>query len=200
MVLAASGVALAFAITRHGEADIGFEWNSITGSVPRVIYGFAAGVMIFRLRELGWFRFPTPFWAAIGAAILLLTLRAGADWRFALDILIVILLLPMVTVLGITARTPASLGAIFAGLGAASYALYALHRPVVSGIGRLAGMAGYTPADQAPWSGILLLLAMFALCLALERWFDRPVRKWLTVHLRPAPGIGRAQTAAEPNR
>jgi peptidoglycan/LPS O-acetylase OafA/YrhL len=201
LLLPVSGAALAFAIIHHGGADIGFDWRTVIGGVPRVIFGFAAGVLIFRLWHRGWFRFSLPWWLPTGAAILLMSLRAEGDWRLALDIVIVLALLPVVTILAVGARTPDSLARIFAGMGAASFALYALHRPVIAGIGRLAGLAGVSPETGAPWAGLILLLVMSAICLGLARWFDAPARAWLTRNLQPAsPPAGASRATLEAGR
>ena len=66
-------------------------------------------------------------------------------------------------------------------LGDASYGIYVLHAPATAiAFGLLAFIA---PVDRwAPWSFLLIALALFGIVLWLDRYVDGPIRRRLSAH------------------
>ena len=75
------------------------------------------------------------------------------------------------------------LGAVFRILGAASYAVYVLHYPLVELTRRALHVLGREPADFAPWLGAAFLAAVLTSALVLDSFYDLRVRRFLTARL-----------------
>jgi peptidoglycan/LPS O-acetylase OafA/YrhL len=188
LILSGAGLAgLAMAAVAHGGIDIGFDWRTFLAGFPRVTFGFFAGVLVHRL----WVARGSAVWAKGRAAnfggwglacVMLAAMAApvGDAWRPTFEIAAVALLFPALVYAGASlAPSGLSLKA-FTVLGAASYGIYVFHLPAARAFGQFMAMAGFDPAAHAPFTGIIFALMLFAGALILDRWFDRPIRRWLT--------------------
>lgn len=174
--LVASALVLAWTVWWFGKIDVGFTWRNAWGGGPRVVFSFLAGLAAYRVWRRWPMRLPLTAWAP-------LAVLPALFWK-PLDPVIyplvcVLAVFPPLVVLAAWTEPGRISAPLFGWLGAASYPLYALHRPagelVVHGLARVA------PAS-AHW-GVKLggpyLLAAIVVCVLIERWYDRPVRKAL---------------------
>jgi len=145
--------------------------------VIRVGFSFLAGALICRLRHC--LRVPGLHWApALVIVTGLLALPTPDSIRWIYSVVCVLLLFPML-ILAAAAAQPANarLHSLFAMVGAASYALYAIHGPIAD--------LAHVVAERWPvlpyraW-GLLFLVPTVAASFALITLFDIPVRRWLT--------------------
>ena len=187
-VMLVSGLALIAAVLGFGKLDIGFQWSDMIGGLPRVVFSFSAGLAIHHLYRRPPWRSSAPAW--VWVALLPILLCVNPD-RVIFPLACVFLLFPGLVLMAASApSTGPRLTRLFSALGAASYPLYALHKPV----GELAYLG---VRDVAPWVlgawpvliGMVYLPVMMALCLALERWFDQPARRALSLVV---PGLASA--------
>ena len=145
--------------------DYGTSWHYPVQGVARVSVGFAWGLLLhwafesgaLRCREtkLGWL----PIAAFVALAIIF---PAGSQIPPLLCITIV---LPFIVALAISWRVPQ--GTLTSPLAALSYPLYCIHMPLIA----------WLATDTA--SVLLLIVALPAASLALERFYERPARQWL---------------------
>lgn len=149
--------------------DIGFLWGwlHILGGFTRAFFGIFMGLLIYRLPERpsisAWFAFP------IFLTVLAIP-KTGMDG--VLDAVFVGIVLPLCVLIG--SRSVSFGKEALIKLGATSYPNYVLHYPLGAiGIALLGD-------KYAPFSGIAFLAALVGLSLAIERFYDIPVRKWFS--------------------
>ena len=127
-----------------------------------------------------------PSWAVAGA--LIAVLAAPLSHR-AFDLIAITLLVPPIVYLGASCRS-ASGWVAFAErqLGTISYAVYAIHLPIIVLVDRLlitSGLLGKLRIDVVARHPSLVTTPVtfilgIGLAYFLSQAFDRPVRKWLT--------------------
>jgi peptidoglycan/LPS O-acetylase OafA/YrhL len=195
VAIAAVGAVLfaAYAVM-FGDANIGWGLGSYLGGVGRTMFGFLAGVVVWRLRPpVGVSRIRP----AMAAAILLLLFWIPVT-GWAVDLAAVLLVMPLLLYLSASADFGVESRAVRA-LGEVSYPLYAIHYPVLA---LVAGLDKRFVSQAAPGMAIYLLAIPLVLAsLLLSRWYDAPVRRWLARRARAAtspPPPAAVRTAPPP--
>ncbi len=172
----------------EGTLGTGFLTENFYYGVIRVGFSFLAGVMLCRIRH--HIRLPRIHWGVALAIIAgLLSFPSPESLRGLYDAVCVLVFFPLVILAGVGSQPrAASLQSLFSWIGAASYALYAIHVPIVAVAQARAESDIYLPYRL--WSVAFLFLTV-VLAFAVVRWFDIPVRQWLSdrVGLRRAPGL-----------
>jgi peptidoglycan/LPS O-acetylase OafA/YrhL len=175
-VLAASALWLIGSVLWFGKLDVGFMWSDAAGGLPRVAFSFTAGLALCRLYRARPWRSPLPAWTPLLMLPPMLYLHLDeVVWPLAC----VLVLFPAIVAFAAAAE-PAPKGArAFAWLGAISYPLYALHKPA----GELVTLwvRHVSPHDiRTPWIGVVFLALLAVASTPLERFYDQPVRRFLT--------------------
>jgi len=176
-VVAGSAAALIATAWWFGRLDVGFTWDNGWGGLPRVVFSFSAGLLVYR----AWRRWPIRWrlsaWVPLAA---LPPLFWAPPDRVVYPLVCVLALFPALVAVSAWTGPGRTSARLFAWLGAASYPLYALHRPVgqlfILGLSHLI----HASPRWGVWIGAPYLLVLMALCVAIERVYDRPVRKALT--------------------
>ena len=185
VALAASFAALIGAVLWFGKLDIGFGWSDAWGGLPRVAFSFTAGLAVYRLfRKSSW----RPGWMGLAPLALLPALLWVKLDETVFPLACVGLAFPAFVFAAAGAVPGPRLGRLFTWLGAASYPLYALHKP----LGEIVGLAVARIAPRlvhAPWLGAVYLLVLLVGSAMVERYYDRFARRVLTL------GVGRAEAA-----
>jgi peptidoglycan/LPS O-acetylase OafA/YrhL len=159
-------------------AQIGFAspLSFLLGFV-RVSYPFWAGVALYRFAALRLL--PSP-------PVLVLCLILGSILTLPFDgkllsLTIVLFVFPAIVALGARAKVHAHLIRFCSVLGELSYPVYLIHQPVFRIIRNLQTVS---PVTVRPWAGLLLgcLISVVGSQLLLT-FYDKPVRKWLTLKL-----------------
>ena len=176
-VVAVFAVALGATALWFGKLDVGFTWHNAWGGLPRVAFSFAAGLTVYRLYQAWPLRLALSAWAPL--AVLPILFWKTPDTVIYPLVCVVAVFPPLVA---LSAWTEPGRGSarLFAWLGAASYPLYALHRPVA----QLTALGLYRTVPEILHAGVVLaapyMLVFLILCILVERYYDRPVRKALT--------------------
>jgi peptidoglycan/LPS O-acetylase OafA/YrhL len=168
IVIAVAALALIGAGMHYGTLDLGSTWPNFWGGVPRVTYSFFIGVVLARAS------FPKPAinpWLIILAVMIVLSVQPGV-WRAEYDLGCVLILLPLLVWAGASVEPRGATAAVFTALGATSYAIYAIHGPLLTLVAK--GLPRQVAALGAA-SGIIFLLAVIGIGLLLDE-VDRPVR------------------------
>lgn len=195
--LAVSALALVAAVIGFGKLDIGFQWRDAIGGIPRVAFSFTAGLALYRLYRSRAWRLPVPAWAPLAAMPVLFCLNLG---QVLYPLVCVIMIFPVLVFAAAAAPEPGRMAVgLFQRLGAASYPLYALHKPV----GEITALAlrHAAPDILQDWPvlvGAPYLVALFAACILIERGFDRPARRIIALGLDRFSQAGRAPTPTRP--
>jgi peptidoglycan/LPS O-acetylase OafA/YrhL len=162
----------------------GSNWATLWGGIPRVTFSFFAGVVLYRLA--GVVRRPRVIspWFFLAALLVLFEMRVPETLRWVFDLACVVAVFPFVIWHCATARPVGPRQrAVFSLLGQTSYALYALHVPILGVWVSLLAVAGHSPRWFAPYDGVLFLVVVIGCSLAADFYFDAPVRRLMM----PAP-------------
>ena len=173
---------------RHGgtwiELHCGYYASNLPGGLPRVGFGFSLGMLLqqlvrddiagSRIRALIG-RLPYPSFLLYAATLVIFHIPRTAHGFFPLLALATII--PVVVFVGAQIRLRPGLELNVAKfLGWISYPIYCVHYPFV----RLVTFM----RDSGHGSGFLLMTAGAAvslvLAMALTRWYEEPVRAWLS--------------------
>jgi len=204
LLLILGGAALALILLRlghYGGLNYGPGWHGYPLGWVRFTLGFAAGLLLCRLRRRGGL-------PSCGAATLLALGLAqsavwatpqGAVWAMpgggaGLELGAVLLLGPATVLLGATVRLGGAAARAALVLGRLSYPIYILHWPVLY-LAEIARRAAGIETAAAPAVSVLALLTLILLtAAAAERWVDRPCRAWLDARgaARRLPAFPRA--------
>jgi peptidoglycan/LPS O-acetylase OafA/YrhL len=192
-VMAVSALGLAGVLYFGPQHDLHVGWSAenLSGGFFRVGYSFFAGVLLYRLlasqnaaageeRRLAF----VP-WVILGLVAVLLGAKPQASFRPYYEFAAVILLFPAIIYSALLFE-PAGVGLrVCKFLGAASYAVYAIHLPLYWLISGAARRMLHVPAENgAPWSGLLFVVLLLAVCWALDKFYDRPLRRFLVARGR----------------
>lgn len=186
VVVAASALAMLGTALYVGDLNVGSYWNSLWGGVPRVMFSFSAGVLIFRLREQLCVLKAPPLLILLAAAVVF-AVDAGT-WSGPYALACTLLVLPGLVILGAAVEPGPRLRPAFKFLGVTSYAIYSLHFPVVmaaQGVARK--LTGDDVAAFTPWIGVALVVLLLIGCLIVDNIYDAPVRRRLLRALQRRP-------------
>jgi peptidoglycan/LPS O-acetylase OafA/YrhL len=189
-IVLATGLGLLVLSMRHGGVDMGSTWGTIAGGLVRVTYSFALGVLILRAYDGRVWR----GWASAIPPLALIPILAVAKGGLWFDLAASLIVLPLLVWAGLRLEPGPLLGRLFRWGGLVSYALYALHGPVLK-FARLEIVWHVERTREAfLTAGSLAIVALLPLCALLDRWFDAPLRRRLSAALlRP-----RERRIAEP--
>ncbi|MBK6854705.1 MAG: acyltransferase [Burkholderiales bacterium] len=195
LVLLASAVLYAVCIRHYGTANIGSDRDTFFAALPRVTFGFVAGVLLYRLRHqlIHHLRPPGGPWVApaLGALLVVALMPApSAVW----DMACVFVILPAVVALGLAPATVPSPKGAAAVLGRLSYPLYVLHYPVLVAVIEIARTQ--FPTVSRDLVGLAAMAAALVVAWVALVVYDEPVRAALSRRL--LAGQGRRSTTAMP--
>ena len=166
----------------------GYNWISWPFGLLRVFYAFPAGVLIYR--TIYERKFPLPNLRSFVILLICPLLFAGhADWFCKLVMFIGI---PLLVAFAAKSEPRGLLGRLSAVFGAASYAIYAIHFPLIGLIVPVEHKFGLN--SYANYVGVFFLVMIVVIALLIDRWFDQPMRRVLTrLFARPLPYATRTQ-------
>lgn len=188
----AGAVLLHMAITR-GDVIGGWAFNAEQFYVgfTRLLYPFLAGLLLSRIAQPGKIK-NAYLWAAIILTLVLALPRIGGHeegWMNGIyDALVIILVFPFIVYLGASGRIVGHRVTKFSAfLGNISYPLYITHYPIMYIFMSAMVTHEYFKNPFAPgnFTAIVLwavatLVASLAIAHFSFKYFDVPVRKWLT--------------------
>lgn len=170
VLVVAGGIAHAALSLHYGTGSLGPYGHNWWAGAPRVIYGFFAGVLLARG---GGLKVPAmPIIAILAAVVLVLSPPVPETARAVFDLVAAIVIFPLLVASAARATVGRALRPVLDGLAGMSYALYALHIPIVLGL--------------AHWkqSGLAIPLALGA-AWAAHKWFE----PWAAALLRRPYGF-----------
>jgi peptidoglycan/LPS O-acetylase OafA/YrhL len=148
----------------------------------RLAYPFCAGLLLSRVVGPGRIAHAFPISAAILFATMAWPRIGGPEtlWMNGLyEALCIVAVFPFVVWLGASAQVSARTGRVCAALGGLSYPLYIIHYPFVY------TYTAWTNANHVSLrDGLPVATLTFVVCVALAwlllKYYDEPVRAWLT--------------------
>jgi len=183
VIVVCSDLALLFFLSATGNMPTGgFSHNLIPGLV-RTIFGFTVGVLI--ARRCGTVA-PQKNAALFLAICLMCAIAvAGAPvHRVPWDATCVMLLFPVIVYAAAEVDPPTWLRPVATFLGSTSYAIYALHYPLLM-VANSVFRARLSATSCPLYLGLSLMLALLLICWLVDRYYDFPVRRMLSKATRP---------------
>ena len=192
VIIAVSALGLA-AILHFGpqhDLHVGWTTENLSGGFFRVGYSFFAGVLLYRMfasrnapGEEGRRAFVP--WVILGLVAILLGAKPEPVIRPYYEFAAVILLFPAIIYSALLFEPAGVSRRVCKFLGAASYAVYAIHVPLYWLISGMTTRILHFPAKSgAPWAGLFFVVLLLAVCWALDTFCDRPLRRFLVAHGR----------------
>lgn len=161
-----------------GRLDGGVDRATSWFGLVRCFFSFVLGVALLRLepsrrRAPSWAGTLVPVAALVG--VMLVPATPGSSSRLPLDLLGVLLVFPALLVGAARYDPPRKLVRVSALAGDLSFAIYALHAPLI------AIVSAAVPGAHAR---VIALGVTILAALGAARWYDAPVRAWLSRRLR----------------
>lgn len=180
-VTAIVGAAALLAALGHFDGlNAGAEYYTFWGGGARVTFSFFVGALLYRWRKL-WKAPKVPLWVLALVLIAIFTPDLYGRERQVFDFFAVTIAFPLTILIG-AASVPVGLTATIASVaGSASYPLYIIHCPLILWNDFVKHGTAWDFYTQRSWlEGGVLAGAIIALAIALDRYYDRPVRAALT--------------------
>ncbi|ACI59335.1 peptidoglycan/LPS O-acetylase OafA/YrhL [Rhizobium leguminosarum] len=169
VALVSAAVLVCFGL-KYGMLNIGWEWPSAVGGLPRVMFSFTAGVVISRL--FGGMPAWRKGWVAIVPCLLLMICIAApvpSMLRPYYDLMFAMALAPIIVMLGLFLEMPAKAEALATWIGYISYPVYILHRGVIGVFKPVAGSLGL----NGPLAFFALLSTVVCFAYVTARLVDK---------------------------
>lgn len=190
-------VMLAIDTMHRGTIESGWSRDQLYGGFVRVFFGFTCGLTLYHVRPLWKIsqRWGVTFLLLLAAILFSPITHYGVG-----QLGLVVIIMPALVWLGSAIEVTGLLGVWGTTLGAMSYPVYILHKPVLELSTRVFGRLA-PGVDWHVWA--VIQIGMFAaLAWAGLRFLDEPVRTWLTRRLRHSGSSSnverRANTAPAP--
>lgn len=168
-IAAASAAIFGSFIIVQGNGDFGALASQSLIAIPRTIFSFSAGLLIYRLNIAS----PrVPKFLIFGMLVVPMTLPVSAGNTF----LFVFLISPLLVTLAAATEPSQRSQRAFEFLGLISFPIYALHRPVLAFAQTFADRLSFSPVATL----VLTMAFLVALSFALDSYYDRPLRKWMS--------------------
>jgi peptidoglycan/LPS O-acetylase OafA/YrhL len=152
-------------------------WSVLLDGVPRAIFSFFAGVLLYRLA-------PRRSYAGSPIIILLLivifALNFGEQFQPIYELLLIVFAFPALVFYASSTNVNGRLSRVYVLLGAISYPAFVIHMPAVLWVSAIfPRVFGKNIATIAPWGGLALIALIIFVSYFLDRTYDEPVRRWL---------------------
>ncbi len=168
-----AGTCLAAIAIAHGNANLGSDWATITGGLSRVTFSFFLGCLLYRLKPSRMIR---SHWAWLLPVATIPLLCLGSE-ELVMDLLCIFILFPILIGAGAMFETPGH--RLPSMLGDTSYGLYVVHVPAILLVYKAFSFLKSDANRFAPATGLMLLFALLVFVVLADRWYDRPVRRYL---------------------
>ncbi|GBQ81351.1 putative acyltransferase [Gluconacetobacter johannae DSM 13595] len=166
VLVALSALGLVASAFATGSLNSGLSWVGAPVALSRVTFSFFLGILLWRVRRGS---------SKIGAPIPLIILAIGLMIdttllpRAVIDLLEVFLLFPSVILLGASTQPTEGGIALFNGLGSISYALYAVHEPLLQLTSSVVHNVLHVPVRAVPhWACMILLAGLLVIAWVLN--------------------------------
>ncbi len=169
---------LVWALYRHeGAHGPGYLWLHADAGLARVMFGFFAGVFIYRLRDVR--RAPgLPAWLSVVIFLAVIAVPAAGAWQPPYEGFVSIVVFPLLVSAAANSHVDGMAEVICTTLGRLSYAIYMLHVPLLGALSFGLEQAGAYPPGVV-FIGIAIALSIVAAMIA-DEWYDQPMRRWLS--------------------
>lgn len=176
IVAVASAAALVPLVAAPDYLNLGWAWSNLPGGVARALFAYPIGTLLWRrldgrARRRGW-----PGLLPLAGLAVVLALPVPAAWHAGYDLAVALVLFPPLLLAGVLWEAPPAAWPALAALGDMSYAVYAIHYPLIAALPPLFGRLRLS----GPVATLAAMALVALLAAASAHWIDRPVRRRLS--------------------
>lgn len=177
LILVCFAIVAIITVPKEEDLGAGWKWSHLEIGFVRVMFGFFAGVLIYKLRDKLYF--PTvPPWGASFLLLAIICIPVPDAWRRWFDVLACILLMPTLLILAQGAVAKGWVSSVGSRLGIISYGVYILHQPIYMALGAFWHQIGWNDVP-GELNVVLVAVVSSVLALAAERLYEVPARRRL---------------------
>lgn len=180
-------IGLIWCVSVWHKMDVGYIRSQIPDGLLRVGYSFFIGIILFRF----YLRCQAPVIRGARASLItsmvlivaaiVLCGSPGTNVQPYFDIVAVLFVFPALVFGALFLRPEGIMGRVCRFMGVTSYAVYALHVPIKRLVTEdVQDFVGLNIASYAPVAGFVFFAALITLCASIDRWFDSPIRRYLS--------------------
>ncbi len=173
----AAAAVLLWVAWRFQSIDLGITWMQFPAGVARAVYGFCAGVLMFRLYRNRPLAKASSGWIWMGLLLALLLAPLSGTWLAPCELVCALLVFPLLVYVAASSAVGAFGQKVCGSAGTASYALYILHTPIGRTAVLVADVFHWSLANDIAAAG--LMAVFIVLSLAADALYDRPIRRWI---------------------
>lgn len=179
----AAGVAVAALVVLAAAAHYtrlsgGLSKQTFVVGLVRVVFSYGAGLAIYRIHKAGRLpRISAPWWLLVLAPLALIAVISQTRAPWWADAVMICVAFPLVLAAAVNAAVPRRWLPLAAFSGFISYPLYALQMPLFSAA-RHALIERGLPTSKPIW--LAFAVAMVGLAWLVGRFYDAPVRAWMS--------------------
>jgi peptidoglycan/LPS O-acetylase OafA/YrhL len=164
------------------------DQNLFISGMLRAGFSFFLGVAMYRRYLMNPRVIAAPWaWAAILGAGLALSLHVPAAAMPGAALAIIGMAFPALVWLAMRTAPGNKTAQIFSRAGDASYAIYVLHEPFIVLLTLIiTDRLHHRVVKSPPFAGLTIIVALIILASCLDRFYDSPVRRFLSRNTRPA--------------
>jgi peptidoglycan/LPS O-acetylase OafA/YrhL len=179
-VVVVAGLLMLASLKLSGTVDVGSSAKYLGLAIPRILFSYTLGMLLFRVWKRGKLRFRIPFLLSPVLLVFLLMTPWCGGHVIRYDLLVIFLLFPLLLLASASSNPPARLTTVSLLLGRTSYAIYVLHFPLRElQFMALHHLARHTISLSPLETQIVLLLVAITIALLVDRFYDDPVRAFL---------------------
>lgn len=159
------------------------EWTQFRIGLTRLCYPFFAGLLLSRIIKPGRIKHSFLLCSLLLLALLFIPRVGGHEhlwWNGLYDSLTIIIAFPLIVYLGASGEAKENISSRVSNfLGEISYPIYIIHYPFIYLF--MAWVEKYKPTtNEAIVGGVVVLATSIFLAWLCARFYDLPVRNWLT--------------------
>ncbi|OYY69363.1 acyltransferase [Sphingomonas sp. 28-63-12] len=177
LILSVCGIIIA--TINYDGLNVGWSPDNFLWGIARVMFGFFAGVLIYRIHSAGFLADGGRRYLV--APILIATFVAlpyGSAWSIAYDPIIIIVLFPLLLLFA--AGSKPLVPSIATLSGTISYPLYLAHTSIIMGLNGAAHR--FLKISGNPLALSIIVIITIILSYLIVIYYDKPVRKFLRTH------------------
>jgi peptidoglycan/LPS O-acetylase OafA/YrhL len=177
IILLIAGAGVVAYCLYNGTANLGALWSTYLGGLSRATFGFLLGVLLWRNRLAPG---KANRYAELSALMLVLIILSP-DVGPILEIPVILLVVPVVVFIATRADHTIE-RPFFRIVGSISYPLYVVHLPIYDitiGVAKLLKVY-----DHVYIVAMIAIAVSLITAFVLDRFYDKPVRRWLSKALR----------------
>jgi peptidoglycan/LPS O-acetylase OafA/YrhL len=175
---AISAVILLVTAKHYGNLGFGWGWEHYWVAPIRLACPFLLGLLVYRVKLRFSLPYPYIVLSLVLVAVFVMPVMGAVNWLF--EAACVIVVFPLVLMAGgATTQVDGRVGRLCRLSGELSYPLYIIHYPFIY-------IFAHWNWTTHPGKPLLAAVAVAMYCgvtlfaLALSRWYDQPVRAWLS--------------------